>query len=64
MADEGTGTFVEVGPGQVLSKLVHRILGDEARGLSVERASTEELLGLADASSDSVSPSVPVEAAG
>jgi [acyl-carrier-protein] S-malonyltransferase len=64
MADQGTGTFVEVGPGQVLSKLVHRILGDEAHGLSAERASTEELLGLAGASFDSVPSSVPLEAAG
>jgi len=63
MSTEGTGTFVEVGPGQVLSKLVKRIARD-AHVLNTETATPQELLDLAGASSDSVPSSVPVEAAG
>jgi [acyl-carrier-protein] S-malonyltransferase len=63
MSDEGTGTFVEVGPGQVLSKLVRRITGD-AQVLDAEHITTEELLALADVSPAPVRSSVPVEAAG
>jgi [acyl-carrier-protein] S-malonyltransferase len=38
LADEGASTFVEVGPGRVLSALVKRIV-DGARGLAVEDVS-------------------------
>ena len=63
MSNEGTGTFVEVGPGQVLSKLVKRISRD-AHVLNTETATPQELLDLAGASSCPVPSSVPVEAAG
>jgi len=63
MSNEGAGTFVEVGPGQVLSKLVKRIARD-ARVLNTETATPQELLDLAGASSGPVPSSVPVEAAG
>ena len=46
MANEGAGTFVEVGPGQVLSKLVRRITSD-VDVLGAEVASPSELRALA-----------------
>jgi [acyl-carrier-protein] S-malonyltransferase len=45
MANNGAGTFVEVGPGQALSNLVRRIRS-EAEVVSAERASLDELLAL------------------
>ncbi len=46
MVNEGAGLFVEVGPGQALSKLVRRITG-EAQVLGAEDASAADLLSLA-----------------
>ncbi len=46
MVNQGTGAFVEVGPGQALSKMVRRIGGD-AQAISAEGASPAELLSLA-----------------
>ncbi len=46
MVNEGAGLFVEVGPGQVLSKLVRRITGD-ADVFGAEDASPADLLSLA-----------------
>ncbi len=46
MANQGAGTFVEVGPGQALSKLVRRITGD-AQVFGAEDAATSELSKLA-----------------
>ena len=43
MVNEGAGSFVEVGPGQALSKLVRRITGD-ADVIVGEQASAEDLL--------------------
>jgi [acyl-carrier-protein] S-malonyltransferase len=45
MANEGAGTFVEVGPGQALSNMVRRLTSD-AQVFDTEAASTEELLQL------------------
>jgi [acyl-carrier-protein] S-malonyltransferase len=46
MANEGAGSFVEVGPGQALSKLVRRIK-DDVEVFGAENASTDDLLHLA-----------------
>jgi len=46
MANQGTGSFVEVGPGQVLSKLVRRIRGD-VEVFGTEDASNDDFLHLA-----------------
>ena len=46
MANQGAGTFVEVGPGHALSKMVSRITSD-AQVLDTEDASTADLLRLA-----------------
>ena len=48
MINEGATSFVEVGPGQALSKLVRRISGD-VDVIGVEQASVEELVRFADA---------------
>lgn len=53
MANQGAGAFVEVGPGQVLSRLVRRITGD-AQVLGAEEASNDDLLSLTDAASTPV----------
>jgi [acyl-carrier-protein] S-malonyltransferase len=45
MANGGTGTFIEVGPGQALSNLVRRIRSD-AEVLNLERASVDDVLAL------------------
>jgi [acyl-carrier-protein] S-malonyltransferase len=47
MANGGTGTFLEVGPGHALTKLVRRISGD-VQALDAEDASSEDLLVLAE----------------
>ena len=46
MANEGAGSFVEVGPGQALSKLVRRIKGD-VEVFGAENVSNDDLLHLA-----------------
>jgi [acyl-carrier-protein] S-malonyltransferase len=48
MINEGATSFVEVGPGQALSKLVKRISG-EANVIGVEHASIEDLIRFVDA---------------
>jgi [acyl-carrier-protein] S-malonyltransferase len=47
MGDHGAGLFVEVGPGQALTKLVRRI-DSNARAVGTEGASEDEILSLAD----------------
>ena len=55
MANEGTEAFLELGPGQTLSKMIRRIL-DDAQTHSAENISPEELRELATA--------VPADGAG
>jgi [acyl-carrier-protein] S-malonyltransferase len=57
IANQGASPFVEVGPGQALSKLVRRIRGN-AQVFGVEDASTSDLLNLAAAVPISV-PAAP-----
>ncbi len=45
MANEGTGVFLEVGPGLALSKMVRRI-ADDRQALGAEQITDEQLLGL------------------
>ena len=59
MANQGAGAFVEVGPGQALSKMVRRIRGD-AQVFSAEKSSSADLVTLAAA----VPMGVPVGAPG
>ena len=59
MANQGASPFVEVGPGQALSKLVRRIRGD-AQVFGAEDASTSDLLNLV----ATIPVSAPVGAAG
>jgi [acyl-carrier-protein] S-malonyltransferase len=53
MANQGAGVFLEVGPGHALARMVSRIR-DDAKSLSVEDASTQELLAVAGRSMTSV----------
>ena len=55
MVNEGAGSFIEVGPGQALSKLVRRIAG-EADVIDAEHTSPEALLRLADAAAIDMAP--------
>lgn len=53
MANEGVDTFVEVGPGQALSKMMRNIQ-DEVQMFNAEHASADELETLAAAAPDAV----------
>ena len=46
MASRGTATFVEVGPGRALSKMVRRIQGDDVQIFSVEHTAIDDLLAI------------------
>jgi [acyl-carrier-protein] S-malonyltransferase len=60
MANQGTNTFLEVGPGQALSKMVRRIAG-ETESLHIEHLSDDKLVDLSELTAEE--PRIPVEAA-